>query len=122
MVVNCETYKHLYINIVIHLLMLDILFYSKTLYKHIKTRLDFSPFFAFVFILERFYFYLHVLCVSMYVCANVCKYPQRPEDGIRCPGVEITRGCESLDMGIGKFPTEKFLSAEPSFQLKDFNS
>lgn len=73
MVVNCETHKHLHMNIVIHLLMLDILFYSKTLYKHIKTRLDFSLFFCFCF-----YFGKILLLFTCFVRIHVCMYVQMP--------------------------------------------
>lgn len=38
-------------------------------------------------------------CLLVYVCA--CRSPQRPEEGIRCPGVGVIGSCGAPDMGTG---------------------
>lgn len=37
------------------------------------------------------------MCVYMFVYE--CTYPQKPEEGVRSPGVGATGGCDSLHMG-----------------------
>lgn len=38
-------------------------------------------------------------CLLVYVCA--CRSPQRPEEGIGCPGVGVIGSCGAPDMGTG---------------------
>lgn len=39
--------------------------------------------------------------VGMYMCEGSCL--QRPEEGTRLPGAEVTGGYEPLDMGTGNY-------------------
>lgn len=84
--------------------------------------MEYTPF---PFFLERFIYVasrVRVLCLNMFRC------PQRPEDGIRCPGTRASDDCTipcghwELDPGLLKGQWSVSLITEPSLPPLLFSS
>jgi hypothetical protein len=75
----------------------------------------------FLYILLSFFFMCGDIlpaCMSLYYICDW--YPQRPEEGVRSPGIGVTDGCEPpcgyWELNLGPLEQSVLLTTEPSLQ------
>ena len=65
----------------------------------LKAFFNFVSSMVYFYIFIKFYFTFNY--VYVWIWAHECRYPERPEEGIRSPGAGITGSCEPPDVGAG---------------------
>jgi hypothetical protein len=55
--------------------------------------------------------------MDMRACANGCRCPWRPEEGVRASGARVTGGCELPDMGTELCPLQQLSTLAPNSRV-----
>lgn len=77
------------------------------------------------FVWITYFMCMGVFCLYVCMCTLCLQYPQRSEEGIRCPGIRVTEsweplcGCQESSLGPPQEQT-MFLTIEPSCPLTSF--